>query len=322
MSVECRILGTRQSQLALWQAHHVAQLLSEAHPQLHTQIKGILSTGDKNLEIALSAFSEKGVFTKELDSALLEGEIDFAVHSMKDLPTKLPEGIVLAAVPLRGDVRDALVLPKPHTQDKQVRNIASSSLRRRAMLMHMHNGNINTSHIRGNVNSRLKKLDEGQFDALVLACAGLERLGLADRISQRLEGALWDYYAVCQGALAVVCRDNDQRMIELLQALNHAQTRIQCSAERAMLRALEGGCKVPIGVKSTQNELKELTLKGIVLTVDGDKTIEYEETVKLSGDYKTDLELAERLGEKVAKELLGRGADKILHDIRMSLENS
>jgi hydroxymethylbilane synthase len=243
------------------------------------------------------------------------------VHSMKDLPTALPQGIVLAAVPERGNTRDALVLALPN---RPVRKIGSSSLRRRAMVKRQAIIN-NTQcpeleHVRGNVNSRLRKLDEGQYDALVLACAGLERLGLQDRISQTLQGEEWKYYAVCQGAIAVVCREDDSNLRNILQKINQQDTLIQCYAERAFLATLEGGCKVPIGVNT---EIKDsvLHIAGIVLSLDGVESVEHNEHVQLNGDNANDLAAAEEVGKRLANNMLLKGADKILKDIRSAVEN-
>lgn len=315
------VIGTRKSALAMWQAEAVHSLLQAANPELSFQICGILSTGDKNLEIALSAFSDKGVFTKELDIALLSHEIDIAVHSMKDLPTVLPEGIVLGCVPCRGNVHDALVLRRDLPKDtplEALKKLGSSSLRRRAMIWNRWGEKFELGDVRGNVNTRLSKLDEGRFDALVLASAGLERLGLGDRISRELKGEDWPYYAVCQGALAVVCRQDDHKMREILERLTDRNTLLRCTAERSMLRKLEGGCKVPIGVHS---ELQDgfLKLKGIVLSTNGSETVEVEKSMQIPVEYEESLKLAGRLGEDVAVSLLENGADKILAQIRTEI---
>jgi hydroxymethylbilane synthase len=279
----------------------------------------------------LSAFSDKGVFTKELDIALLSKDIDIAVHSMKDLPTTLPEGICLAAVPPRGNVHDAMVFPAGTSPEalaelgrgKNSFVVGSSSLRRRAMLFkwfaEMGRSNLNPQHIRGNVNSRLRKLDSGEFDALLLACAGLERLKMEDRISISLGPPHWNYYAVCQGALAIVCRSEDARIRDLLSVLSDSSTLVACTAERSMLRTLEGGCKVPIGVRS-ETSGKTLMLSGTVLSVDGTQSVEASESTTLTGDTSEDVRLAEELGIKVAGALVQQGADKILESIRSELQ--
>jgi len=320
------VIGTRKSKLAMWQATHVRDKLSLVVPERTALlIEGVLSTGDKNTEIALSQFSEKGVFTKELDSALLDKQIDIAVHSMKDLPTVLPEGIRIAAVLEREDPRDALVMSKANDAKgmsriedlKEDAVVGTSSLRRRALIRKVC-PHLRLDDVRGNVDTRLAKLDRGDYDALVLAAAGLKRLGLRDRISSYLDPPEFSW-AVCQGAVVVVCRSKDSRVFDLVSKLNHHQTFLRCLAERALLRTLEGGCKVPIATFSEiSDDLKTLKLYGCVLSTLGDKIIQSEKRLEETTEITP--EKADLLGVELAKLLLSLGANEILEEIRKNLK--
>jgi hydroxymethylbilane synthase len=239
-------MGSRGSQLALWQANHVAALLREQGHEV--EIKIIKTTGDRAQEVAFAAVGAKGMFTREIEEALAEGRIDLAVHSLKDLPTELPEGFALAATPVRVDARDALV-------SERFANLAAlpngarvgtSSERRKAQL-HALRPDIEIVEFRGNVDTRLRKLGEGQADAILLAAAGLERLGKTDWMRERFEPAEF-CPAAGQGALAIETRVNDTATIEAVGFLDHEDTRFAVTAERAALAALGGGCQVPIGV--------------------------------------------------------------------------
>lgn len=300
------VIGTRKSDLALWQAYHVEAVLPQP-----TRILGILSTGDLNQEIALSSFSEKGVFTKELDTALLTSTIDIAVHSMKDLPTTLPEGLVLAAVMARGSVEDCLVYRAGLEELPAKPVIGTSSLRRTAVLRRTRPEAV-LKGIRGNLNTRLRKLDEGSYDAIMLAKAGLERLGMVGRVSRVLEPAQVGY-AVCQGAVAVVCRESDDYVREICRGIECATTRVRCEAERAMLRTLEGGCKVPIAVVSSIDEASgHVQVRGWVMSVDGTQVVDKQ----VSG---TQAE-ARDTGDALAHLLLDAGGKDILEKVRQDLK--
>lgn len=314
MSDRVRI-GTRKSDLALWQAHHIRDALAQLHPGRPLEIVGMSTTGDDVQDIPLSAFSDKGVFTKELDVALLRGSIDLAVHSMKDLPTVLPEGLKIGAVPERGVVEDALVLSKLH----QGKNwtladlpagsvVGTSSLRRRAMISR-HFPDLVVADIRGNLNTRLRKLDDGQFDAIILATVGMQRLGWHDRISQVLPSDKFPH-AVAQGALAVVCRSNDAATLELLQPLNHHRTVMCTTAERALLRTLEGGCKVPIAAVSKW-EAGSLSLFGCVISPDGASLVES----SMAGPA-TIAQQCDHIGQDLAAQLIQQGAKAILDSVQ------
>ncbi|HEY9706756.1 MAG TPA: hydroxymethylbilane synthase, partial [Oculatellaceae cyanobacterium] len=257
----------------------------------------------------LSKIGDKGLFTKELELGMLNNEIDFAVHSLKDLPTRLPEGLVLGVVTERENPADALVVHEKH-KDKQIDTlpegtvIGTSSLRRLAQLRH-HFPHLTFKDVRGNLNTRLAKLDAGEYDAIILAVAGLERLGMSDRIHQVLPAEI-SLHAVGQGALGIECRADDPEVLELLKAIEHTPTALRCYAERAFLRELEGGCQVPIGV-NTSLDGDQLTLTGIVASVDGQKVVK--DTV--SGDATE----AEQLGNQLAQRMRQQGAQEILEEI-------
>lgn len=265
--------------------------------------------GDKILDVALSKIGDKGLFTQELEDDMLSGKIDFAVHSLKDLPTQLPEGLRLGCVTEREDPADAMVVHAKH-KDKQLDTlpegavIGTSSLRRLAQLRH-HYPHFKFKDIRGNVNTRLRKLDDGEYDAIILAAAGLNRLDMSDRIHQILPADI-SLHAVGQGALGIECRQGDDDILNLLKVLEHEPTAHRCYAERAFLRELEGGCQVPIGV-NTQIEGDTLTLKGIVASLDGQTLIS--DTVT---GAPTD---AEDMGKTLAVRLREQGAQEILDEI-------
>eukprot|EP01083_Nonionella_stella_P201447 737002_1 len=313
--LECEVvkIATRKSQLAMWQAKTVHGLLTGLYPEESFEIVGMTTLGDQNLSQPLSSFSDKGVFTKELDVALLQSSVQLAVHSMKDLPTVLPEGLTVGAVLERGSVEDALVVRK----GLEVKSIAelppgskvgTSSVRRRAMLARNY-AHLQCLDVRGNLNTRLRKLDEGQYDALLLARAGLERLEWNDRITQVLD--FHDFpHAVAQGALAVVCREDDEKTLKLLEKLVHEDSFFRCCAERGLLKTLEGGCKVPIAVW-TNLEDGVLEIYGCVVSPDGSQFVEssLKESVKNS-------ENAADLGSRLAKVLIEMGGDKILDLVR------
>jgi hydroxymethylbilane synthase len=302
-------IGTRKSQLALVQTYWVQEQLQKSFPDITFEVHSMSTQGDKILDVALAKIGDKGLFTKELELGMLNQEIDFAVHSLKDLPTNLPEGLTLAAITERENPADALVVHEKY-KDKQIDTlpdgavIGTSSLRRLAQLRH-HFPHFTFKDVRGNLNTRLAKLDSGEYDALILAAAGLERLGMSDRIHQILPKEI-SLHAVGQGALGIECRADDSELISLLKAIEHQETRDRCLAERAFLRDLEGGCQVPIGVNTEVNG-DNLTLTGIVTSVDGQKLVK--DTV--SGKANN----AEALGTELALSLRQQGAQEILAEI-------
>ena len=299
-------IGSRKSQLALVQTRWVQKELATTFPEMNFEVHTMSTQGDKILDVALAKIGDKGLFTKELEVGMLNREIDFAVHSLKDLPTALPEGLALAAITERENPADALVV---HTKykDKQIDTlpegavIGTSSLRRLAQLRHKF-PHLAFKDVRGNLNTRLAKLDAGEYDALILAAAGLQRLGMGDRIHQILPKEV-SLHAVGQGALGIECRAGDEEVISLLKAIEHNTTRDRCLAERAFLRDLEGGCQVPIGVNS-ELDGDRLTLTGIVASVDGKKIVKDVVTGSTEDPESIGTELAEKLRQQGAQEIL------------------
>ncbi|APB33521.1 porphobilinogen deaminase [Gloeomargarita lithophora Alchichica-D10] len=305
-------IGSRQSQLALVQTHWVQSELQKHYADQEFPLVTMTTQGDKILDVALAKIGDKGLFTKELEQALLRQEVDLAVHSLKDLPTQMPDGLALGAITEREEPRDALVL-HPRWQGTPLAElppgtvIGTSSLRRLAQLRY-HFPHLAFKDIRGNLNTRLRKLDAGEYDGLILAVAGLRRLGWGERVSEVLEPEI-SLYAVGQGALGVQCRGDDGRVLALLAGLNHPETALRCLAERALLRALEGGCQVPIGVHSQVNG-QELTLTGAVLSVDGQQRVAGCQTGVVTEEAQ-----AVALGEALAQDLRAQGATAILQAI-------
>ena len=291
------VIASRGSQLALWQARWVsAQLTSLGH---ECRIEIIKTTGDKITDVPLAKVGTKGLFTKEIEEALLDGRADLAVHSLKDLPTELPEGLVLAAVPEREDPRDAVVGKRLADLPAGAR-VGTSSLRRSAQLRKLR-PDLAIESVRGNLDTRLRKLDEGRYDAILLAAAGLKRLGWGDRIAEILPAGTM-CPAVGQGALAIETRASGAGF-DAVQALDHAETHAAVLAERGVLSALGGGCQVPIGAPATV-EGGKLRLLGIVASPEGDETIRGEASGAASE--------AASLGIALGNELLERGARRIL----------
>jgi hydroxymethylbilane synthase len=251
------VIGSRGSQLALWQARHIASKLT-----VETRIEIIKTTGDKIQDVPLSQVGGKGLFTKEIEDALLDHRIDLAVHSLKDMPSELPAGLILAAIPEREDPRDAL-LGAPL---KDGARVGTSSLRRSVQLMAVHR-RVSIETLRGNVDTRIRKLDEGRYDTIILAAAGLRRLGWADRISELIPVDVM-IPAVGQGALAVETRDDGGEAREVARALDHEASRIAITAERAFLAVFGGGCQVPIGAHATVSG-SQIHLRAFVSEPDG-----------------------------------------------------
>lgn len=299
------VIGSRGSQLALWQAKWIQALISRLHPEISAEIEIIKTTGDVKTE-SLSVIGGKGVFTKELEDALLAGRIDLAVHSLKDLPTNLPDRLTIAAICEREDARDALVLREEQNLGSVIdlpsgAVVGTSSPRRLAQLKYLR-PDVASKDLRGNVDTRLRKLDEGQYDGLLLAAAGLHRLGLESRITALIPTDEM-LPAVGQGALAVETRANDHSTIARVGSLNHAPTQLACASERAFLRALGGGCQLPIAGYAVVSG-DELVLEGLIADPAGHEVVRS----KLAGPTAE----AEEMGSRLAHQLLQRGGDRLL----------
>jgi hydroxymethylbilane synthase len=299
-------IASRKSQLALVQTYWVQQQLQKHFPDREFAVETMSTQGDKILDVALSKIGDKGLFTKELELGMLNNTADLAVHSLKDLPTKLPEGLMLGCVTERVDPADALVVCEKH-QDKQIDTlpegtvVGTSSLRRLAQLRY-HFPHLEFKDIRGNLNTRLAKLDAGEYDAIVLAVAGLERLGMSDRIQQIIPSEI-SLHAVGQGALGIECREGDTEILDLLKVIEHEPSKQRTLAERELLRRLEGGCQVPIGA-NTSIEGDTLTLTGMVASLDGQRLVRDSISGSVSDPEALGRDLAERLKEQGAKEIL------------------
>lgn len=297
------VIGSRGSKLALWQAEQARERLLLLNPRIDIRIEIIKTTGDVKSD-PLKIIGGKGVFTKELEDALLDGRIDLAVHSLKDLPTILPDGLTISAICEREDARDALVLRADlRIEDGSLVSlpervvIGTSSQRRLAQLKALR-GDVTVTDLRGNVDTRIRKLDEGQYDAVILASAGLVRLGLQNRISARI--AMREMLpAVGQGAIAIETRSDDDLAVQATSKLDHVETRLACLAERAFLRGLGGGCQLPIAAHATIDG-EVINLDGLIAKPDGSKIWRDH----LSGS----LNDAEQLGSTLAKTLIERGA--------------
>ena len=301
-------VGTRESLLAMWQTNWVVEQLKEKHPEIKVEIVKIKTKGDKILDTALSKIGDKGLFTKELELAMLRDEIDIAVHSMKDMPTKLVKGLVIGAICKREHPGDVLVSSTGESLDelKTGAVIGTSSLRRRAQLMR-YRPDLNIVPIRGNLNTRIDKLKiSGNFDAIVVAAAGVIRLGRKELIAQYIPPQIC-LPAVGQGAVGIEAREGDKKVMDIIKKIEHRDTALAVSAERALLERLEGGCQVPIGAFGVAVD-RMLRLEAAVLSTDG------KEMVRL--DYTGDAKYPEEVGVRLAEELLERGAYEILSKIK------
>ena len=302
-------IASRRSQLAMVQTNWVKAELEKAHPGLTITVEAMATQGDKILDVALAKIGDKGLFTKELEAQMLVDRADIAVHSLKDLPTNLPEGLMLGCITEREDPADALVV-NAKNQAYQLDTlpegsvVGTSSLRRLAQLRH-HYPQLIFKDVRGNVITRLEKLDSGEYDCLILAAAGLGRLGFANRIHQLIPGDI-SLHAVGQGALGIECVEGKPEVLEAIKVLEHTPTSQRCLAERAFLRELEGGCQVPIGVNTTFNG-DELVLTGMVASLDGKQLIR-DQASGASSD-------AEAIGIALAGTLKQQGAGEILQKI-------
>lgn len=344
MDVEVVRIGSRKSQLALIQTDYVLKELTSIYPNKSFEVISMSTIGDKILDKSLSKIGEKNLFTKELEIALKNKEVDFVVHSLKDLPTTLPEGMIIGAVCKRENPNDAVVLHEKH-KDLTLATlpagcvIGTSSLRRRAQLQHFH-PHLKFKSVRGNLNTRLNKLDNDQlYDGLILAVAGMNRMGFSHRISQILLDTEC-MHAVGQGALAVECRKDDLKTLQMISKLTDQDTVLKCIAERSFMKSLGGGCSVPIAVFSELKNCK-LKLKGGVFSLDGAKSliseIDYllnyntENKLKDIKEYSSIvsqeisdelLHSAEQLGITLANKLLQQGARKILDEAHQQNELS
>ncbi len=299
------IIGSRGSELALWQAQHIAEMLNDAYPELMVAIEIIHTTGDKILDTSLSIIGGKGVFTKEIETALLDGQIDLAVHSLKDLPTALPEGLVIGAIPERANVQDAFLSNDKNAQLLHLPDgatIATGSLRRKAQLL-AKRPDFQIVDIRGNVPTRIRKLLESDWDGMILASAGLERLGLTEHVVHTIS-LEWLLPAVGQGALAIECRADDAEMLERLAALDHPPTLAAVSAERALLAALGGGCQVPIGAHGIVTD-NEIELSACIAALNGASVVRAVHTGHVNAVEQIGRELARTLLDMGGRELLG-----------------
>ncbi len=315
MAIKQLRIASRRSQLAMVQTMWVKEELEKAHPELTISVEAMATQGDKILDVALAKIGDKGLFTKELEAQMLIGRADIAVHSLKDLPTNLPEGLMLGCITEREDPADALVVNRKNKDHKldtlpEGSVVGTSSLRRLAQLRHKY-PHLTFKDVRGNVITRLEKLDEGQYDCLVLAAAGLSRLGFGDRIHQIIPNDI-SLHAVGQGALGIECASENKEVLAIIKSLEHAPTANRCLAERSFLRELEGGCQVPIGVNS-KVEQENLILTGMVASLDGKRLIRDEK----SGPYKS----AESIGIELADSLKSQGAYEILQEIFTSVRN-
>ena len=312
MKKDTIIIGTRSSKLALWQAEYVKSRLEEKYPDLTVELKLMTTKGDKILDAPLAKIGGKGLFTKELEADMLEGGIDLAVHSLKDMPTEVPAGLVISAITKRFDPGDAVVSPqyKKFSELPQGAKVGTSSLRRKAQLLHVR-PDLNICDLRGNVNTRLRKLEEENFDAIILAVAGLKRLGFGERITDVLPKSMV-LPAVGQGALAIETRAADEEVRGLIAFLNDEET-VQCAtAERSFLARVEGGCQVPVGVYATPTEAGEIQVEAVIASVDGAKL--YRD--KLTGRA----DRCEKIGQELADKLLAMGGLQIMQEIGLLMD--
>ncbi len=300
------VLGTRGSKLAVHQSEWVQARIKELAPHVTVTLRRIHTAGDKILDVPLAKIGGKGLFVKEIEEALLSGEIDLAVHSMKDVPTELPDGLELLCIPLREDPRDALISRDGRSFKDLPRGakLGTSSLRRQSQLLQAR-PDLSISMLRGNLDTRLKKLREGQFDAIVLAAAGLRRLGWEQEITEYLAPEI-SLPAIGQGALGIEGRRDDVFVRSLLAGLEHAPTRTMVLAERALLHRLQGGCQVPIAAHATLDGT-DVTLEGLVASVDGKEVIR--------DSVRGTVADPESMGIQLAERLLARGGDRILQAI-------
>ncbi|HHX50966.1 MAG TPA: hydroxymethylbilane synthase [Clostridia bacterium] len=304
-------VGTRESTLARWQTDWVVTQLEQAFPDISFRVIPVKTKGDKILDVALAKIGDKGLFTKELEVAILNKEIDFAVHSMKDLPTTLPDGLAIGANTQRHDPCDVIISHKGFTLATlpEKARVGTSSLRRKAQLLYLRQ-DLQICDLRGNLHTRLRKMEELDLDAILLAGAGVDRLGWENRIMERLPSHLF-LPAVGQGAIGIEIRAGDQEIQSIVETLHHGNSALEISAERSLLSYLEGGCQIPIGALGVI-ENNVLSLDGLVADLDGKKMVRS----KVSGPPSD----AEKLGVDLAQRLLELGGDEILRQVRQKYD--
>jgi len=297
------VLGTRDSQLAVWQTNWVLEKLKELNPDKIFTIKYIKTQGDKILDVALSKIGDKGLFTKELEVALLDGEIDLAVHSLKDIPTRLPQGCKIGCITKRENPQDVVISSKGYTLDTLPKGakVGTSSLRRRAQILNYRN-DLQLEDIRGNLSTRLNKMVSEDFDAIILAAAGVIRMGWHDNITQYIPMDI-SLPAVGQGALGIEIREDDPYIQQIITPLNHEESAYEVLAERSLLSYLEGGCQIPIGALGKVDG-KSMTLEAVVASLGGNTIIRDKIQGCTSESKELGIQLAERLIEKGAREIL------------------
>ena len=301
------VIGSRGSKLALWQANFVKEKIEEMFPEIDLEIKVIKTKGDKILDAPLSKIGSKGIFTREIEHALLRGEIDIAVHSLKDLPTQLPDGLTLAGVTEREDVRDVLISKNglKLSELPQSAVIATGSLRRKAQLLHFRK-DFKIVNLRGNVDTRFRKFYESSWDGMVLAYAGVKRMNYEDKITEIIPTEII-LPAAGQGSIAMETRKDNTKVIEIIRKINHRDTELAITAERTLLSRLEGGCQVPIGVFANVNDGK-LKITAMISSLDGN--------FLLKDSNEGEAEKAEEIATELAEKLLSKGAGKILKEIK------
>ena len=305
MSPKLLRIGTRASQLALWQANWVKSELEKRYPGMEVTLTKIKTIGDKILDVPLAQVGGKGLFVKEIEEAMLRGEIDIAVHSMKDVPTDFPEGLGLHCITEREDPRDAVISRNVKFADlPQGARIGTSALRRQAQLLKVR-PDLEMCIIRGNVETRIRKLDDDKLDAVILAAAGLKRLGFTEKVAEYLDVNL-SIPAIGQGALGIECRLSDPVITETIAFFNHPATAYAVRAERALLKRCEGGCQVPIAAHGTVDG-KILRLVGFIAAVDGSRSVR--------GEISGPVEQSEQLGIQLADRLLADGGKEILEEV-------
>lgn len=312
MAVERLVIGTRGSELALWQGNHIKSKLAALFPKLEIELHIIKTLGDKILDSPLSKIGDKGLFTKEIERALLDGEIDLAVHSLKDIPTQLPKGLTIGAITEREDVRDVFIAhpKKSHKTFSDLpkhAKIATGSLRRKCQLLHKR-PDLEIIDLRGNLNTRMQKLEQSNWDGMILAKAGVKRLGWEQKITEVLA---YDVMlpAVGQGALGIEIREKDNRVRKIIQMFHHETTAACVNGERALLRHLEGGCQVPIGTYG-RIESGKFRLDAIIGSLDGKRLVR--------GHIIGNQSDSEKLGVQLGEQLLARGGKEILDEIRLN----
>ena len=305
------IVGSRRSKLAITQTNWVIEQLKKLDGSFEFEVKEIVTKGDRIVDVTLSKVGGKGLFVKEIEQAMLDCEIDMAVHSMKDMPAALPEGLVIGCIPEREDHRDALI-SKNHVKLNDLKSgaiVGTSSLRRGAQLLAMR-PDLEIKWIRGNIDTRLEKLEKEDYDAIILAAAGLSRMGWAqDIVTEYLEPEIC-LPAVGQGALSIECRGNDHQLLELLQKFSDSETSQTVRAERSFLNKMEGGCQIPIAGYAHLNEKSEIVLNGLVASPDGKMIYK----TQMSGND------PEKLGELVANKLTENGAKNLIDQVKKDLE--